>query len=168
MRLCRCVHLRTFLQMISHTIKWGKPVGVHPCQPPCLSLSRSSHLEDVTFFHEAGCSDCTVVTLPNIRQPLYVWDNLFIFLERVNNWEASPARARGNWSSSILIQGMTEYLKPPETCSLLKPERRERHLLVSPGPLLGFFVVAFDTFSCSNCGGGFQSGFTSCTALLGF
>lgn len=125
MRLCRCFHLKAFLQRVSHMIKWGKPVWVNPCQPPCLFLSRSSHLLHVTFFHKAGRSGCTVVALPNIRQPLHAWGNLFIFLERVNNWDASPARARGNRSHSILIWGMIDYLKTPEMCSLLKPERRE-------------------------------------------
>lgn len=38
MRLCRCSHLKAFLQVVPHTIKWDKPVWVSPHQPP-LSLS---------------------------------------------------------------------------------------------------------------------------------
>lgn len=142
MRLCRYFHLRAFLQMVSHMIKRDKPVRVSPRQPPCLSFSGSPHLLDVTFLHETGRSGCIVMALPNIRQPLYARGNLFILLERVNNWEAYPARVRGNRSPSILIWGMIDYLKTPEMCSLLKPERRET-LSVSPGPLLGFFCCCF-------------------------
>lgn len=123
-RPCRYFHLSA--DGLSHDKTRQTCTGKLPRhQLPRLSLSGSPHLLDVSFFHEAGRSGCTVVALPNIRQPLYVWGNLFIFLERVSNWEAPPARARGNRSPSILIWGMIDYLKPPEMCSLLKPERRE-------------------------------------------